>query len=439
MRLNFTLLICTCLSLASYAQINDLKQFEAIPVNGINVSETTGNACDTLNGMAGSNWPAYFYSYSGGGTVFGVGNLRRLQRKIMENANFYDVSASSYQYVAGGLVYFALANTNTPANLDKPVVFKLYNDNNGLPGTAIDSVAHTLAQIREDVLAGRLTEFRFTVPAAISGGKFYISVNLNRFRWAPNVKDSIAIVATGDDDVPENTAFQYMNEGRGVRNWYPVDEFWQRGNAELDVSLFIFPLVSEDAAGCEKVLPVSLFNFGGVIRESKAYLNWSTAVESNNDGFYVERSSDGRTFSSVGFVKGAGNTNAITTYSFVDVIKTTTDATAYYRLKQVDVDGGFAYSKVLALNLQASDAAKWKLFPNPVQDMATVQLLLETGARVSAQVVSQDGKVLVSVDKGVLQPGLQQFYINTQRLAKGTYVLRIKADEQTYSGLMVKQ
>jgi hypothetical protein len=94
---------------------------------------------------------------------------------------------------------------------------------------------------------------------------------------------------------------------------------------------------------------------------------------------------------------------------------------------------------VLSLNLENIDAAKWKIFPNPVKDIATIQVSLDAAARVSAQIISQDGKVLVTVDKGILQQGLQQFYINTQNIAKGTYVLRIKADNKTYTGLILKQ
>lgn len=436
MKTIFILLISTVIAAGLYAQ-----NFQAVPINGVTIGASTDGMCDTLNGAEASSWPAYYYTYTGGGTIFGVGNLRDISKKVIETANFFDISGSDYKYITGGLVYFAFANTNTPANLNKTVLFKLYDDAAGKPGAVVDSAVLTLAQIRDDVAAGRLTEFKFNTPVAINAAqKFYISVNTNKFRWAPNVKDSIAIAATADDQLAANTAFHFLNEGRGLRTWYAVDDFWKSGNIALDVSLFIFPYVSEDAAGCQVVLPVSMFNFGGVIKDSKAYLNWSTAAESNNTGFYVERSNDGRDFASVGFVKGAGNTSSITNYSFVDVsLKDINVTTTYYRLKQVDVDGKFTYSKVLALNLETVDAAKWKIFPNPVKDVATIQVRLSAASKVSAQVISQDGKVLATVDKGIMPEGLQQFYINTQNIAKGTYVIRIKADDKIYSGLIVKQ
>ena len=124
-------------------------------------------------------------------------------------------------------------------------------------------------------------------------------------------------------------------------------QFWTTDSAatHLMLILYLFPYVSNAAGGCG-VLPVSIFNFGGTIKRLQAYLNWSTASESNNKGFYVERSKDGQNFTSVGFVKGVGNSNKINNYSYTDAtLKDINVTTTYYRLKQVDVDGKFLIQK----------------------------------------------------------------------------------------------
>jgi hypothetical protein len=184
-----------------------------------------------------------------------------------------------------------------------------------------------------------------------------------------------------------------------------------------------------------------MFNFGGIIKNSQAYLNWSTAVESNNKGFYVERSKDGKDFSSIGFVNGKGNTSQITNYSYTDAsLKDINVTKTYYRLKQVDLDGKFAYSNVIALSLDnLANNSKWKLYPNPAKEKATVEVNLEAASKVKAQLISRDGKVLLNTDKGVLNEGTQQFYINTQSIAKGSYILRITIGDKTYSQLLVKE
>jgi len=440
MRSNFTLLLFVFFSLGLKAQMLGLKNFEAIPVKPALSNQSPGGMCDTLRAAEANNWSAYYYQYLGGGTIFGTGNLLDDESKVMETAGAFDVTGSEFKYISGGLVYFAFANSNTPEDLNKTIVFKLYDDAGGYPGALVDSAVLTLAQVHASVAAGKLTEFRFTAPVAINASqKFFISVDHNKFRWAPNVKDSIAIVATGDDATP-NAAYQYINESKGVKTWYAVKDFWKNSTGTLDVSLFIFPYVSVEPNSCPLVLPVTMFNFGGVIKDYKAYLNWSTAAESNNKGFYIERSKNGKDFGSVGFVNGAGNTTGITNYSFVDAsLKDMNATTTYYRLKQVDVDGKFEYSKVLSLNLETVDASKWKIFPNPVKDVATIQVRLDAAAKVSAQLISRDGKVLVTVDKGVLTEGLQQLYINTQGVASGSYIVRIKVGDKNYSGTIIKE
>ena len=79
------------------------------------------------------------------------------------------------------------------------------------------------------------------------------------------------------------------------------------------------------------------------------------------------------------------------------------------------------------------------MYPNPVKDVATIELNLEASSKVKAQLVSRDGKILLNVDKGVLNEGTQQFYINTQSIAKGSYILRVTIGDKTYSRLLIKE
>jgi hypothetical protein len=167
-------------------------------------------------------------------------------------------------------------------------------------------------------------------------------------------------------------------------------------------------------------------------------LNWSTANETNNKGFYVERSKDGRSFSTLGFVKGAGNSSVITNYAYTDLsLKDVNTSVTYYRLKQVDMDGKYTYSNVLSLNLKP--AGLWKLYPNPVKEVATVELHLDVASKVSVQLVAQDGKVLISADKGLLTEGTQQIFINTRTIAKGSYILRLTVNDKKYTQILVKE
>ena len=422
------------------AQVSDsLRNVDSIPYPGTHGHSTPNGTCDSLNLYAANNWKAYYYEYRGGGSVLGVCNLQTPDHaRILETANYFDASADNYNYITGGLVYFAFANSTDSSHMTRHILFKLYDDAGGLPGKAIDSAGLTLAEIHKDVLAGKMTEFKFKSPVLLpTSKKFYISIDAQSFAWGPVIKDSVAVVATGNNTT-DPKAYQYLMSDSIPSYWRAVDSFFLSNNQSLNVSLFVFPYVVTTTNACS-VLPVSIFNFGGVIKNSEAYLNWSTAMESNNKGFYIERSKDGRDFTDIGFVAGAGNSNQVKNYAFVDgSLKDITVNTTYYRLKQVDNDGQFSYSQVLALNLQ-NIASKLKLYPNPVKDVATIETNLDVASKVEVRVVTDNGKVIQDLDKGILNAGLQQIYINTAELASGSYMVQLIVGNNHYSQVLVKE
>ena len=436
-------LLFTTLFFVNLVTIHAQKNFSAVnakPFNGIShhVAPSPNGACDTLNLDAASNeWSAYYYTYGSDGYVFGVSDISIFGITIQEDANYFDESASDYNYITGGLAYFAYANSTDETNLDKDVTFKVYEDNGGEPGTLLGSTTLKLSQIHEDVLNDDLTEFIFASPIQLPASKkFYVSIDHSNFSWGADERDSIAIVANGDNE-SEPAAYQYMFVSGLGYGWVPVDEFWGTTEDPLEVNLFIFPYMSNSPDGCMP-LPVSILNFTGVIKNNQAYLSWSTATETNNKGFEIERSKDGQTYTSIGFVNGGGNSNQIKNYSYVDVtLKDIGVSTSYYRLKQVDMDGKATYSKVLPLSLK--EILNWKLYPNPVKDKITVEINLNTASKVNVQVISKDGKIVLNLDKGILLEGNQVFSINTQHFARGSYIVRLSAGDKVFTQPIVKE
>lgn len=95
---------------------------------------------------------------------------------------------------------------------------------------------------------------------------------------------------------------------------------------------------------------------------------WQTQSEINNEGFFIERSvGAANDFKSLGFVEGIGNSTIEQDYSFVDDIKGfNANANFYYRIKQVDLDGRFSYSKTVVINLECEGKiARISVYPNP--------------------------------------------------------------------------
>ncbi|HET9503735.1 MAG TPA: discoidin domain-containing protein [Hymenobacter sp.] len=117
-------------------------------------------------------------------------------------------------------------------------------------------------------------------------------------------------------------------------------------------------------------LPVVLTSFEAAPQGAGVALGWATASEQRNAGFEVQRSADGVAFATLATVAGRGTTQSAHTYSYFDAAPRGT--TAYYRLKQLDIEGTFAYSPVVAVQAGAASLAALRIYPNPTADRATV-------------------------------------------------------------------
>jgi hypothetical protein len=97
-------------------------------------------------------------------------------------------------------------------------------------------------------------------------------------------------------------------------------------------------------------LPVELTSFTASVAKNSVKLDWNTATEINNYGFEIQRSADEEVWNNVGFVNGNGTTNSPKDYYFVDD-KLSNAGSYYYRLKQVDNDGSYEFSKTIEVVL----------------------------------------------------------------------------------------
>ena len=122
--------------------------------------------------------------------------------------------------------------------------------------------------------------------------------------------------------------------------------------------------------GTVQPLPVTLVSFGATPQGTGVAVSWATASEQHNAGFEVQRSADGTTYATLALVAGMGTTQSAHTYSYFDAAPLRT--TSYYRLKQLDLDGTFAYSPVVAVQAGATSPAPLSIYPNPSTDRATI-------------------------------------------------------------------
>ena len=177
-------------------------------------------------------------------------------------------------------------------------------------------------------------------------------------------------------------------------------------------------------------LPVELTAFTATLRNAKVSLAWSTASEKNSKGFEVQRSQNGKTFATLQFVAGQGSTSSATNYAAVDAQPL--GGTSYYRLKQVDYDGTFAYSPVAVITNGGAITSEVSLYPNPAQDVVTVSLgqLPAAGARVT--VADMMGRLVLSDKLGA------NGELSIAQLQAGTYIVTVETGGQKISRKLAK-
>ncbi|MEL6255018.1 MAG: T9SS type A sorting domain-containing protein [Bacteroidota bacterium] len=174
------------------------------------------------------------------------------------------------------------------------------------------------------------------------------------------------------------------------------------------------------------IFPVELLEFDAKILGESTFLNWATASELNNDGFEIEHRTEGSIWGKVGFVFGVGNSDQVNTYEFRHLDPQM--GKNYYRLKQIDFDGKYEYSKVLEINFTPS-AQGMSLYPNPASDQVNIDVF-RSFTIGKLQVFDLKGQLIyqTALEKNQMSSRLQ-----TQNWASGAYQVILHIDNSLYT------
>ncbi len=177
--------------------------------------------------------------------------------------------------------------------------------------------------------------------------------------------------------------------------------------------------------GNNNALPVELVSFSAILKENKILLNWMTATEVNNYGFDIERKVNLQNWQTLGFVEGHGNSNSSKKYSFLD--NNVDMAGVYkYRLKQIDNDGSYEYSKTIEVNFGMPDKIELKQnYPNPFNPSTTISFTLSSDEFVSLKVFNMIGEEVKTLYEGILEAGVYNYNFNAEGLPSGAYIYKL--------------
>jgi len=233
-----------------------------------------------------------------------------------------------------------------------------------------------------------------------------------------------------------NSGGTWSSFNSGMPSFVPTDELVIQGDTQV---LFAFTHGRGVWSSAGSPLPVELSSFTVVSQRSSTELKWRTETESNNYGFEIERRTiplnpplqggrdDGKGgLENIGFVPGAGTSNAPKEYSFTDV--NISAGKYYYRLKQIDRDGQFKYSESVEVTVNAIPIIFGieQNFPNPFNPSTTIRYGLPSRSNISIVITNTLGQQVTVLENGEREAGYHEVEWRAN-VASGIYLYRIDA------------
>jgi hypothetical protein len=291
----------------------------------------------------------------------------------------------------------------------------------------------------------------FTTPSTgwVANNNIFSSANVNQMGiwnaaesnlagWKTNsLFDSNSVVYTVNVVSTTDLHVAGSSIGNAIMAGRPIAGFTTDFDGQTRSATFPYIGADENTAP----VPVKLLQFDAKIVRNDVLLTWTTASENNNYGFEVERSSDGITFESTGFVKGAGNSDTKIGYTLTDAdaFAKVSSTVLYYRLKQIDHDGTSALSKIVSVSQENATTASFTVFPNPIADVCSVSFTATNAASIPVIITDIQGRVVLSQNLTAVKGYNVISLEHVQKLHGGAYFIKMTINGETHVTKLLKQ
>jgi hypothetical protein len=188
------------------------------------------------------------------------------------------------------------------------------------------------------------------------------------------------------------------------------------------------------AFGSGSPLPITLLDFHATEFNDQVKTEWTTLSEVNNDYFTVEKTIDGRSFITVGFINGAGNSNARLDYVFFD--ENPIQGWSYYRLKQTDFDGNFSYSDLREVFFTGKQIiTKEKYWVSSGPDGVEVRILFQHDNPSQINLLDLQGRIIQSLNAQTSDGA--SFFLPADLMSSGCYILYVQHSTGSFNQRIV--
>ena len=263
---------------------------------------------------------------------------------------------------------------------------------------------------------------------------FLISGFLKDFTWSfvYQYNDSLLSQAgiASEDSLTIGWSEDFGNTWNYVTNAVPDTV----NNVIMVSGLSHFSLWAVGQKPFSKFLPVEMTYFRANLEHiNKVVLEWKTQSETNNLGFEIQRSFANSPFEKIAFVNGIGTSARPHLYHFVDIVEKGGDYT--YRLKQIDINGAFKYSKKIHINVSApGNLTVFPNYPNPFNNSTIIKFSIPQtfeGNNVQLLIYNIKGEQVKKFTKNSVKAGIYQFKwngtdLNGNHVASGLFFYRLK-------------
>lgn len=190
----------------------------------------------------------------------------------------------------------------------------------------------------------------------------------------------------------------------------------------------------EYCASILQILPVDLTGFSGRYQQGKTWLQWETSSELNSQSFTIERQAMASAWEDIGEVAAQGTSSTPKSYNFVD--PNPGQLRNVYRLRQIDTDGTFHYSKTIEVFADFGNYWDFTLTPNPAQNKVTVYTGQPLQTDADIQLLDLTGRVLHSQ---AMNQSDRSTTIDVANTPPGVYMIKLfQAGEARYQRLIIQ-